>query len=207
MKEFSKQSNCFVRQGTKVGSTKEHNQHILIPQRVSQQSVHSSPSRVIKSQGSWVSSSRSQHLPSSIHILNKHPRQSWSKDCSPAAYQILKGITSPAVQNFPKRVQSSSPGSWSPSPQAVSLSPVDSGSLSPQSTNASPGFIQRVISLTGYNWVILSQKPRKEHRRQNLPIPSEVHSYFQYSKVSSASHPQQFSKIIYPQSISAQHGR
>ena len=51
-KELSKQSNCSILQGTKVGSAKEHDQYILIPQRVSQQSVHSSPRRVVKPQGS-----------------------------------------------------------------------------------------------------------------------------------------------------------
>ena len=30
-KELSKQSNCYVLQGTKVGSAKEHDQYILIP--------------------------------------------------------------------------------------------------------------------------------------------------------------------------------
>ena len=68
-KEWSKQSNCSILQGTKVGSAKEHNRHISIPQRVSQQSVHSPPSRVIKSQGSWVSSRKSQHSPAAIHIF------------------------------------------------------------------------------------------------------------------------------------------
>ena len=48
--------------------------------------------------------------------------------------------------------------------------------------NASPGFIQRVISLTGYNWVILSQKPRKKRPRHSLLIPSEVYQHFRYSK-------------------------
>ena len=72
--------------------------------------------------------------------------------------------------------------SWDPSPQAVSLSPVDSGSLSSQSTNASLGFIQRVISLPGYNWVILSQKPWKDHRRRSLLIPSKVYQCFQHNK-------------------------
>ena len=38
-KELSRQSNCSVLQGTKVGSTKEHNQHVSIPQRVSQQVI------------------------------------------------------------------------------------------------------------------------------------------------------------------------
>ena len=37
IKELSKQSNCSILQGTKVGSTKEHNRHVLIPQRVRQQ--------------------------------------------------------------------------------------------------------------------------------------------------------------------------
>ena len=46
----------------------------------------------------------------------------------------------------------------------------------------SPGFIQRVISLTGYNWVILSQKPRKERPLRSSLIPSEVHQHFQHNK-------------------------
>ena len=36
-KELSKQSNCSILQGTKVGSAKEYNRRILIPQRVRQQ--------------------------------------------------------------------------------------------------------------------------------------------------------------------------
>ena len=36
-KELSKQSNCSILQGTKVGSVKGHDQYVLIPQRVSQQ--------------------------------------------------------------------------------------------------------------------------------------------------------------------------
>ena len=101
----------------------------------------------------------------------------------PGGIPAFNGVTSPAVQNFPRRIQSSFPRkNWNPSPQAVSLSPVDSGSLSPQSTNASSGFIQRVISLPGYNWVILSQKPRKERPRQSLLIPSKVYQHFQHNK-------------------------
>ena len=45
-KELSKQSNCSVLQGTKVGSAEEHNQYIPIPQRVSQQVSALSPSKV-----------------------------------------------------------------------------------------------------------------------------------------------------------------
>ena len=112
----------------------------------------------------------------SASILNKHPRQSWPKDCSPAVYQTFNGVISPVHIKLPQespiqfpqeRLESISP--------SRSLSPVDSGSLSSQSTNASPGFIQRVISLPGYNWVILSQKPQKERPRQSLLIPSEVY--------------------------------
>ena len=72
--------------------------------------------------------------------------------------------------------------SWDSYPQAISISPVNFGSLSPQNTNASSGFIQRVISLTGYNWVILSQKPWKERPRRNSLTPSEVYQHFQYNK-------------------------
>ena len=42
-----------------------------------------------------------------------------------------------------------------------------------QNTNASSGFIQRVIYLTRYNWIILSQKPRKERPRRNLLTPAK----------------------------------
>ena len=132
-----------------------------------------------------------------MDILNKHPRQSWSKDCSPAVYQTFKGInsltqfkTSPGESNLvPQEI-------WNSSRQAVSLSPVDSGSLSSQITNASPGFIQRVSSLPGYNWVILSQKPRKGRRQRSsflspaksinasntTSIPGEVYQHFQHDK-------------------------
>ena len=44
-KELSKQSNCSVLQGTKVSSAEEHNQYILIPQRVNQQVNTLSPSK------------------------------------------------------------------------------------------------------------------------------------------------------------------
>ena len=65
--------------------------------------------------------------------------------------------------------------SWNPSPQAVSLSPVDSGSLSLAEHERVPRLYSKVISLPGYNWVILSQKPRKDRSRQSLLIPSEVY--------------------------------
>ena len=74
IKSCLEQSNCSILQGTKVGSAKEHGQYISIPQRVSQQSVHPSPSKVtIKSQGSWVSSSRSQHSPAAYIFLTSIP--------------------------------------------------------------------------------------------------------------------------------------
>ena len=113
------------------------------------------------------------------HIRNRDNKElSKRSDCS-----VLQGIKVGSVEEhnqYSSILPQESPiqfpqESWNPSPQAVSLSPVDSGSLSSQSTNASPGFIQRVISLPGYNWVILSQKPRKERPRRSLLIPSEVY--------------------------------
>ena len=72
-----------ILQGTKVGPAKEHDQYMLIPQRVnaffSKQSYQISRKLGILQQIST--------FPCSIHILNKHPRQSWPKDCSPAVYQ------------------------------------------------------------------------------------------------------------------------
>ena len=92
-KELSKRTNCSVRQGIKVGSAEEHNQYILIPQRVSQQVNALSRSKVIQSALRKLGiPRRSQHSPARYtDIPNKHPRQSWSKDCSPAAYQQSKG--------------------------------------------------------------------------------------------------------------------
>ena len=140
-KKLSKQSNYSVLQGIKVGSAEEHNQYILIPQRVSQQvSTLSSREATIKSQGSWVSSIRYQHSPAT-HILDKHPRQSWSKDCSPAAYQHSKESLPQHIKTSPEESNPIPQEIWNSHPQAVSISPVDSGSLSSQSMNASPGFI------------------------------------------------------------------
>ena len=95
-KELSKWSNCSVLQGIKVGSAEEHNQYILIPQRVSQQVNTLSPSKAT------VSLKEVGYPPADLNIpqqyictLNKHPRQSWPKDCSPAVYPTFSGITSP----------------------------------------------------------------------------------------------------------------
>ena len=104
----------------------------------------------------------------------------WSKqsDCS-----ILQGIRVGSVEEhnqysskLPQRIQSSSPGKMAFISPSSKLIPSKFWKLIPsQGTNASPGFIQRVISLTGYNWVILSQKPRKERPRRSLLTPSEVY--------------------------------
>ena len=109
-KELSEQSNCSVLQGTEVGSDKKHDQYILIPQRVIQQ-----VSALFSKQGWQISRKLSilqqiSTFPSSMYIFNKHPRQSWSKDCSPGVYQTFSSVTSPDTsQNFPRRVQSSFP--------------------------------------------------------------------------------------------------
>ena len=77
--ELSKRSNCSVHQDTKVGSAEEHNQYILIPQRVSQQVNALSPSRV-----SLLSSLRKLGI----------PRKS---QYSPVEYADIPKQASPAV--------------------------------------------------------------------------------------------------------------
>ena len=79
--ESSKRSNGSVHQGIKVGSAEEHNQYILNPQRVRQQVNALSPSKVIQSALRKLGiPRRAQHSPAQyMNILNKHPRQSWSK--------------------------------------------------------------------------------------------------------------------------------
>ena len=164
--------------------------------------VHSSPSRVIKSQGNWVSPSRSQHSPAAY----KHPRQSWSKDYSPAAYQRSKESLPQHIKTPPEESNLIPQESWNPSPQSASLSTVDSGSLSPQSTNASPGFIQRVISLPGYNWVILSQKPRKERPRRSLLTPAKSINTSNNKGIPNKLLSTLSKASLFPQSIASQHG-
>ena len=96
---------------------------------------------------------------------------------------ILQGIRVGSVEEhnqyslkLPQRIQSSSPGKMEFISPSSKLIPSKFWKLIPsQGTNASPGFIQRVISLTEYNWVLPSQQPRKEPRRQSLLIPSEVY--------------------------------
>ena len=68
-KELSEQSNCPILQGTKVGSAKEHDQYILIPQRVVQQnntffSKLSSNLKEIE-----YSPADLKHSPATIHIF------------------------------------------------------------------------------------------------------------------------------------------
>ena len=116
--------------------------------------------------------------PTAAYILNKHPRQSWLKDRSPAAYQHSKESLPRHSSKLPQKspVQFSSPGNLEFISPSNKLIPSRFWKLTPsQSTNTSLGFIQRVISLPGYNWVILSQKPRKERPRRSLLIPSEVY--------------------------------
>ena len=54
------------------------------------------------------------------------------------------------------------------------ISPVDSGSFFPAEHERVSRLYSKVISLPGYNWVILSQKPRKDRPRWSLLIPSRV---------------------------------
>ena len=75
--ELSKRSNCYVHQGTKVGSAEEHNQYILIPQRVSQQVSTLSSSKVTVKLKEVGYPPADLNIPrQNTNILNQHPRQS-----------------------------------------------------------------------------------------------------------------------------------
>ena len=50
-----------------------------------------------------------------------------------------------------------------------------------QSERVSPVLFKGYFSIRAYNWVILSQLPRKDRPRGSLPIPSEVHQTFQHN--------------------------
>ena len=117
-KELSRQSNCSVLQSTKVGSAKEYDQYILIPQRVSQQSVHSYPSKIIKSQGSWVSSSRYQHSPTAIHIFLTSIPGSLGLKIVPRRYINIQRNHFPPSSKPPQESPIQFPQeSWNPSPK------------------------------------------------------------------------------------------
>ena len=92
----------------------------------------------------------------------------------------------------------------SPTPVSGVSSFLSRGGAAPSS-----GFIQRVISLPRYNWVILSQKPRKGHRQHSSFLsPAKSISTSNIARVSPASYYQQFSKIsLSPQSIASQQDR
>ena len=132
---MSERSSCSILQGTKVGSAKEHDQvHIRSPEIGSAKQYSLLQAELINLKEIEYPPV-DLNTPPAAYILNKHPRQSRPKDCSPAVHQTFKGITSsPAYQNFPKRVQSNPVPQerWNSYPQAISLSPVDSGSLSPR---------------------------------------------------------------------------
>ena len=86
-KELSEQSNGSILQGTKIGSAKEHGQvHLNSPES-------GSAKQCILLQAELSNLKEVEYPPvdfntsPAAYILNKHPRQSWSKDCSPAAYK------------------------------------------------------------------------------------------------------------------------
>ena len=80
-------------------------------------------------------------------------------------------------QNFPRRVQSSFPRkSWNPSPQAESLSPVDSGSSSLAEYKCISPSIFRRLSPQESNRVILSKLQRKDHPQRSSFYPQRSSS-------------------------------
>ena len=96
IKELSEQPNCSVPQGTKVGSAKERGQvYLNSPESSSVKQYISLQTKLSNIKGIEYPPVDLNTSPAA-YILNKHPGQSWYKDCSPAAYQIFRGVTSPA---------------------------------------------------------------------------------------------------------------
>ena len=132
--EWSKRSNCSVHQSTKVSSAEEHNQYILIPQRVSQQVNALSPSRVI------LSALRKLGILQQISNIPQQSTQTFLTSIPDSLDLRLFPGGIPDIQrsHFPNTSQKFpqespikiSPGKFESISPAVSLSPVDSGSLS-----------------------------------------------------------------------------
>ena len=98
--------------------------------------------------------------------------------------------------------------SWNPSPQAVSLSPVDSGSLSRQSTNATPGFIQRLFPYQDITGLSSAKSHRKIVLDEVFLSPAKSINTSNTTRVSPASYYQRLSTVsLSPQSIASQQDR
>ena len=79
------------------------------------------------------------------------------------------------VQIFPGESNPVSPGKLGSISPSSKLIPSRFWKLIPIEYERVPWLYSRVISLPGYNWVILSQKPQKDRPRRSLLIPSEVY--------------------------------
>ena len=119
-KELFKQSNCSVLQGTKVSSAEEHNQHIPIPQRVSQQDSTLSPSKAV------INLKEVGYPPADLNIPQHNIRifltsipDSLNLRLFPGGLPNIQWSHFPnIVQNLPRRVQTRFPQeSLKPSPQ------------------------------------------------------------------------------------------
>ena len=83
------------------------------------------------------------------------------------------------MEPLPQCSPKASPGKWNPSPQQEAI-PSRFWKLTPaEHERVSRTFYSKVISPPGYNWVILSQLPRKDRPWRSLPVPSGVHPIFQ----------------------------
>ena len=193
-KELSEQSNCSVLQGIKVGSSEEHNQYIIIPQRVSSQYTLSKLYyQALRKLGILQQIST---FPGNIYILNKHPRQSWSKDCSLAAYKHSKESLPPQFNTSPGESNPVPQESWNSSPQAVSLPPVDSGAYPRRARTRPPALVKKLFpyqDITGlssakiHGNIVLDEvflSPAKSINTSNTTRVSPASNYQQLSKVS-----------------------
>ena len=122
------QSGCFVRQGIKVGSAEEHNQIILIPQRVSQQVNTLSEAKLLPALRKLDLLQQISTFPSTSYR--------YSQTSIPGSLDLR--LFPGGIQTFPF-----SPGKWN------SISPVDSGSLSPAEYGRLSQALFKVIPLKG----------------------------------------------------------
>ena len=131
IKELSKQSDCSILQGTKVGSAKEHDQiHLNSPESKSAVNTFSSKRsyQVLRKLGILQ---QIPTFPSNIHaFLTSIPGSLCLKIVLRRYIKYSKESLPPQFKTSPRESSLAPLESWNPSPQAVGLSPVDSGSLS-----------------------------------------------------------------------------
>ena len=115
-------------------------------------------------------------FPSSTCILNKHPRQSWSKDCSPAEYRRPNGAIPQYSPKFPQESSINLPSRFR------KLIPSRFWKLITCRVHTSlPDFIQRLFPHQGIIGLSSANYHGKIVPGEVLPIPSGVHQIPQHN--------------------------